>query len=325
MAVKIGHSSIDENGKISGGQSGDQTGKEVCTRDWYNKDWDYVIRCTDSSIAEKIAAACEAACANNNIGYDQGQRNTLYTQALKVGLDLSKVGKCECDCSSLASICCICAGIPAQYLYISNNMRTTRNIKDALVQTGKFIVYTDSSYTRSDANLKRGDIVCKAGSHVIIVLSNGANVAATVAPSAPATTKVEYAVANTTMNVRAGVGTSHKVVGTIAKGESVKVLEKYSNGWMRISFRGQEGYSSNAGGKYYTLKTVEESSGTAASGYKVKITASALNVRAGVGTSYKINKVLHKNEVVTIVAEQGGWGKLQSGEGWISLNYTSKV
>ena len=37
MAVKIGHASIDERGKISGGKAGDQTGKEVCIRDWYNK------------------------------------------------------------------------------------------------------------------------------------------------------------------------------------------------------------------------------------------------------------------------------------------------
>ena len=323
MAVKIGHASIDENGKISGGQAGDQSGKEVCTRDWYDKSWDYVIRCTDSSIAEKIAAACEAACANNNIGYDQGQRNTLYTAAQKVNMDLSKVGKCECDCSSLASICCICAGIPAAYLYVSGNMRTTRNIKDALVQTGKFIVYTDTTYTKSDKNLKRGDIICKAGSHVVIALSNGSAVTVTpVQPVTPGTT-VEYATAKTTMTVRTGIGTNYSAIGYVQKGESVKVLEKFSNGWMRISFQGKEGYSSNAGDKYYTLKKVTESSPS--TGYKVKITASALNVRAGVGTSYKINKVVHKNEVYTVVEEKGGWGKLSTGEGWISLKYTSKV
>ena len=39
MAVKIGHASIDENGKAAGGKAGDQTGREVCVRDWdwYNK------------------------------------------------------------------------------------------------------------------------------------------------------------------------------------------------------------------------------------------------------------------------------------------------
>ena len=337
MAVKIGHSSIDENGKISGGQAGDQTGKEVCTRDWYDKGWDYVIRCTDATVAEKIAASCEAACNNNNIGYDQNQRNTLYTEALKVGLDLSKVGRSECDCSSLASICCICAGIPAQYLYVGGNMRTTRNIKDALVQSGKFVVYTDSTYTKSDANLKRGDIICKAGSHVIIVLSNGSNVSAPApqpatpapapVPSAPAATK-EYATAQCSMNVRSGIGTNHGVIGYVAKGESVEVLEKFSNGWMRVIVKGKEGYTSNAGGKYYQLKTESAAPSTPTNGSKefnVQITASALNVRAGAGTSHKVTAWAHKNEIYTIVEESNGWGKLKSGAGWISLAYTKRV
>ena len=41
MAVKIGHASIDENGRAQGGKAGDQTGKEVCTRNWYkhSKGW----------------------------------------------------------------------------------------------------------------------------------------------------------------------------------------------------------------------------------------------------------------------------------------------
>ena len=59
--------------------------------------------------------------------------------------------------------------------------------------------------------------------------------------------------------------------------------------------------------------------------YKVKITASALNVRAGAGTKYKVNTVIKKDEVYTIVAESNGWGKLKSGAGWISLDYTKKV
>ena len=44
MAVKIGHASIDENGNGRGGKAGDQTGREVCTRDWYNKPWNKVMR-----------------------------------------------------------------------------------------------------------------------------------------------------------------------------------------------------------------------------------------------------------------------------------------
>lgn len=59
--------------------------------------------------------------------------------------------------------------------------------------------------------------------------------------------------------------------------------------------------------------------------YKVKITASSLNVRRGSGTRYQIATTVKKNEVYTIVEENGNWGKLKSGAGWIILNYTKKV
>lgn len=59
--------------------------------------------------------------------------------------------------------------------------------------------------------------------------------------------------------------------------------------------------------------------------YLVKITASALNVRAGAGIGYKINTVVKRGEVFTIVSVAGDWGKLKSGAGWINLNYTKRV
>lgn len=68
---------------------------------------------------------------------------------------------------------------------------------------------------------------------------------------------------------------------------------------------------------------------TAAVGFKsyvVSITASALNVRSGPSTNYKINTVVHRNEMYTIVEEKNGWGKLKSGAGWICLDgYTRKL
>ena len=40
----ISNSGSDENGKYSGGQAGDQTGKEWQIRSWYNRPWNYVLR-----------------------------------------------------------------------------------------------------------------------------------------------------------------------------------------------------------------------------------------------------------------------------------------
>ena len=183
MSVKIGHASIDENRKISGGVAGDQTKTEVCTRAWYNKPWTSVIRPKDSTIAEKIAIAMEQACANNNIGYDQSQRTTLYAQAKEKNWDLSKITvACECDCSSLVAVCVNAAGIS-----VSKNIYTGNELA-ALRETGQFDVYTTAQYISKDTYLKRGDILLGDG-HTAIVLSDGSGVADTPVVYEPVASK----------------------------------------------------------------------------------------------------------------------------------------
>jgi hypothetical protein len=337
MSVLIGHASIDENGKAYNGSAGDQTKKEVCTRSWYNKSWDVVIRPKDAAMANKIAVACEQACANDKVGYDQYQRNTLYSQALKVNFDLSKITTaCECDCSSLACICAIAAGVPAGTLYIGGNMRTTRNMRSAFKNTGLFDILTDSKYLTSDAYLKRGDIIVNEGSHTVIVLSNGSKTSSqenkpvdnneNKGNTSYAGKGIGTAVSLTTMNIRTGPKTSYKLVGTIPPNTAVEVLERTSAGWYKIVWPGvAEGYAytSNSDGTYYSYKANPVS--TTFQPYVVRITASSLNVRAGAGTNYKVNTVVHKGEAYTIVDKKNNWGKLKSGAGWISLSYTKKV
>lgn len=43
---EIVHASINEHGEVSGGQTGDQTGKEICVRSYYDYPWDYHLRYT---------------------------------------------------------------------------------------------------------------------------------------------------------------------------------------------------------------------------------------------------------------------------------------
>lgn len=59
--------------------------------------------------------------------------------------------------------------------------------------------------------------------------------------------------------------------------------------------------------------------------YLVKVTASALNIRKGAGTSHTIVGCIKDKGTYTIVEESNGWGKLKSGAGWISLAYTKRV
>lgn len=66
--------------------------------------------------------------------------------------------------------------------------------------------------------------------------------------------------------------------------------------------------------------------GSTFNSYIVRITADALNVRNGPGVQYKINTVVKKNELYTIIGESNGWGRLKSGAGWICLDgYTKKM
>jgi N-acetylmuramoyl-L-alanine amidase len=59
--------------------------------------------------------------------------------------------------------------------------------------------------------------------------------------------------------------------------------------------------------------------------YQIRITVDALNVRRGPGVNYPRNTVIRDKKLYTIVEEQSDWGRLKSGAGWISLNYTKRA
>ncbi len=65
--------------------------------------------------------------------------------------------------------------------------------------------------------------------------------------------------------------------------------------------------------------------------YIVRITSSnGVNIRKGPGTNYDITGAIPKGGAYTIVEEKSGsgakkWGKLKSGAGWISLDFTQKI
>lgn len=173
----IGHASQDENKKLKGGNAGDQTGKEVYTREWYNRPWNVVLRPKSTAVGKKIAKAMKMACNNNNIGYDQNQRNTVLTQARKHDYDLSKINvKCECDCSSLVSVCCMYAGVPEDALYKNKNNATTSTLRARLLATGLFTAIEEEKYLSSDKYLKEGDILLYEGHHVAVNLTDGSKV-----------------------------------------------------------------------------------------------------------------------------------------------------
>lgn len=169
MAVKIGHAVATEKGKATGGKAGDQTGKEVRTQAWYKREagWLAVYRPKDKKVAEAIAKAMEAVCANDCIGYDQGGRYSLYDKAKAASWDISKVKeKCECDCSSLIAVCINAAGV-----WITKYL-STATMPTFMAATGAFEKLTDKKYLEDDSYLQRGDILWGQG-HTAAVLTDG--------------------------------------------------------------------------------------------------------------------------------------------------------
>lgn len=176
--VMIGSARIDENGKATGGKAGDQTGREVSTQAWYKhaKGW-RVFRAKDPAVAEKIAWNMQAACDSAYIGYDQGQRSTLYNVSKPLGFNCKRVRThCETDCSALVRVCCAYAGI------MLPDIRTT-NEPTNLMNTGAFTELTGAKYTDQQDYLRRGDILCtRTQGHTVVVLSSGGKAEVTVAP-----------------------------------------------------------------------------------------------------------------------------------------------
>jgi hypothetical protein len=178
---KIGHASMSENNSKYG-EVGDSTGKEVCTVNNYDisriKPY-IVLRPKTALLAEASAIACEAGCLNDNIGYSQSNRNTLYNRAKELDSDLTKVDllniitKCNTDCSAFMSVCAIVGG--ANLIYGSNGP-TTSTMRAKFKQSGDYEVLTSTEYTNSADLLKRGDILVKEGYHTIMVLKNGTEI-----------------------------------------------------------------------------------------------------------------------------------------------------
>jgi len=237
----IVHASIDERGKISGGSAGDQTRKEVCTRTFYSKPWNVMLRYEDTSIAEKASEIGIKLANSNLVGYDQRQRNTLYTQLKKCNWNVDeyiKSGvKTETDCSAFqyAIYCCL---IPS--MRKDGNAPTTSTMKSFYLKHG-FTAYTDSRYLTSDAYLKKGDLLIKEGSHVVQNVTNGSKV--TFNTNTSSTTSTVYTHRQFVKDVQAAIEAkidgiagkeTYSKCPTVSKSKNnrhavVKPLQKYLN------------------------------------------------------------------------------------------------
>ena len=116
------------------------------------------------------------------------------------------------------------------------------------------------------------------------------------------------------LRIRKGPGTNYKIAGRLKKGSRVSI--NYTNGiW---------GHLINNKGWIYLgyckkINTVNYASG------RYKVTASALRVRTGPSTNYRIRTRVYRNSIQRINYTRGNWGHLSNGSGWICLDYCRKI
>lgn len=95
---------IDENGKREGGKRGDQTGKEVNINSITDRRKYQVFRYPDSKVARTIAFYMGDVANNENVGYNQKDRDSLEQEIRKVNYDPSALNTpCNTDCSAFVS------------------------------------------------------------------------------------------------------------------------------------------------------------------------------------------------------------------------------
>ena len=229
MGIIFGSARIDENGKAAGGSAGDQSGREVSTQAYYMhaKGW-YCLRPKSVSVANGIAAAMQQACDNNNIGYDQNQRNTVMTQLKAYGSLAAIKTKCEADCSSLVRACIYQAtGKDVGDIY-------TGNLASALENSGLFERRFSVS---SESQLYNGDVlVTKSKGHTVVVVSgrprSGGSSGGGTSQSFTATGTATCT--GSGVNVRSGPGTNYSSYGQLGKGNRFEVDGKKSGNWVHI-------------------------------------------------------------------------------------------
>lgn len=172
--VKISNSGSDENGKYKGGKAGDQTGREWYIRDWYNRPWNCVLRHPNDEVRKCLATLAVKAANNDNIGYDQQQRDTYRKALEKAGWDPEKIDEAvESDCSAGVIANIIATGYILGIAGLQNFGATYTGNMRAEGKNRGFKVLTDPKYLTSSEYLMAGDIPLNYQHHVCTVVTNG--------------------------------------------------------------------------------------------------------------------------------------------------------
>ncbi|PEB79136.1 C40 family peptidase [Bacillus nitratireducens] len=138
-----------------------------------------------------------------------------------------------------------------------------------------------------------------------------------------------YVVNATSLRVRTGPATYHSVIGGVLNGTKLNVVGSEGS-WFKVNYQGKTGYVSSEFVKFVkggttTPEQPEQPNQGAIGDYYIN--ASALNVRSGEGTNYRIIGALPQGQKVQVISENSGWSKINyNGQtGYIGTRFLSKT
>lgn len=238
----IVHASLNEKGGIYGGQSGDQTGKEICVRSYYDRPWDLVLRYPDPVLADEYTKKAEEIAADPSHGYDQLKR---------WGPDF--------DCSSLVCYVVESVGIPVRS---AGKSTYTGNMKVGFTKCGFVIVDTNAPVepvkppSTSDNKIHvvtKGETLSAISKRYGVSIDELMNAnkfirnpnkiyigdKLTIPTKTEQVYHGEVKTNGGVLNIRAGKGTNYKIIGTLPNGSGV-TLSNVSGEWFKLADR--DGY-----------------------------------------------------------------------------------
>lgn len=165
MRTQFAYASRSETGGKNG-KGGDQDKKEVKVAPFYNFGQTVILRIVDKNERHRVATYGKAIALNDNVGYSQADRYSLYdclTSGCKIG-DVKK--KCNVDCSQMIA----CIMLRMGYKDFNKWTATTTLEKDFIncmknhKRDYKVLKYKNQS------QLLKGDILLNPKTHVVVVL-----------------------------------------------------------------------------------------------------------------------------------------------------------
>ncbi|PEN60632.1 peptidase M24 [Bacillus toyonensis] len=204
--------------------------------------------------------------------------------------------------------------------------------KGQVVQvTGEVQDWFKINYAGQTAYLSK-DYVTKGGSNENVVQGNKEDNKQEQNNNVTVQTGGTYVVNTTSLRVRTGPAAYHSVIGGVLNGTTLNVVGS-ENGWFKVNYQGKTGFVSGEFVKFVKGGTAtpeqpkqpEKPNQGAIGDYYIN--ASALNVRSGEGTNYRIIGALSQGQKVQVISENSGWSKINySGKtGYIGTQFLSKT